>query len=103
VNNLFRKIREAGIDQKIVLRLGNTERMPEPVQRESFEEHYLTTANAKQRLHYDSKLAQQILDDYRVRYNIRFICITICLSFYLLRARVSKVSNSLLNTHKRRV
>ena len=70
VNNLFRKIREVGIDQKIVLRLGNTERMPEPVQRQSFDEHYLKTANAKQRLNFDSKLAQQILDDYRVRSNL---------------------------------
>jgi len=73
VNNLFNKIREAGIDLKIVLRLGNTDRMPEAVQLGSFDEHYQKNADVKQRQNFDSKLAQEILDCYRVR-NTIFVC-----------------------------
>jgi len=66
VNNLFRKIREAGVDQKIVVRVGNTEKMSDTaVQRASFKESYLAKADEKQRRHFDSKLAQEILDCYR--------------------------------------
>lgn len=69
VNNLFRAIcaPEAGIECSIVTRSGNTEKMPESVQKDSFEEQYQQKANAKQRQHYDSKLGQEILDCFRVR------------------------------------
>lgn len=66
VNNLFREICDAGVDRKIVLRLGNREKMPQSVQQWSFEERYLEKADTKQRQHYDSKLAQDIMDQYRV-------------------------------------
>jgi len=75
VNNLFRKICEAGIEQKMVLRLGNTEKMPDVVQRGSFEERYLEKANTKQRQHFDSKLAQEILDNYQVQNIFWYVCI----------------------------
>jgi len=73
VNNLFQKICEAGVDQKSVLRLGNTDKMPVEVQQWSFEEHYQKEADVKQRKHFDSKLAQEILGTYRVRNSV--ICL----------------------------
>ena len=72
-NNLFRKIRDAGVDQKIVVRVGKTERMSDTVKQGSFDERYLEKADAKQRRHFDSKLAQEILDKYRVRIPVHLI------------------------------
>jgi len=58
--------------------------MPTEVQQWSFEEHYLKEANVKQRQHFDSKLAQEILSPYRVCNFVLFVNITKSCSMFAL-------------------